>query len=38
MTDVDQRISVTGLLADREMQVRSLRRVAASREQRSTGH
>jgi hypothetical protein len=38
MTDVDQRISVTDLLADREMQVRSLRRVAASCEQRSAGH
>jgi hypothetical protein len=35
---VGQRISVTGLLVDREMQVRSLRRVAASCEQSSKGH
>jgi hypothetical protein len=35
---VGQRISVTGLLVDREMQVRSLRRVAASCEQSSRGH
>jgi hypothetical protein len=35
---VGQRISVTGLLVDREMQARSLRRVAASCEHSSKGH
>jgi hypothetical protein len=35
---VGQRISVTGLLVDREMQVRSLQRVAASCDQSSRGH
>jgi hypothetical protein len=34
---VGQRISVTGLLVDREMRVRSLRRVAASCDQGSKG-